>query len=488
MVATLGAICLRRSPAVWGLKTAAYSTIALTIGGAAIEEFETNLVAKPYLIKEGVPIPRRKLIERPLNFDNDNASVIGAALGVLIAAQLRRPWRLLGWQRWLGAASFGAGAADLSWTFLSSRSLDAYEYYKHMEAESEQYTPLVMRAAADHWEARGVPLLPAAFRRYAERSAKELEREEKELRSSAVLQAMQGLSGKQPVPAAPVPEGRESQVQDQQLARRSRGPVSIEVVPDEPPADEPHINEELDRTDPQPHLTATVDGERVPFANTNYSWAPKRDEAIPMLEAHLSRLRERRKELANEAEALWHWLAREEAKYYNEPDSSPLKSERRRVVEFLGSVHTKIWIDVSQMDWMIADSQKNIQQVRSWDNKTSGGEIQHWMPPLSTAAAKTPPKRSLQMFKQFAKEAEGQHQTIEVMKSEAAMIIGDPTFDMRAQKIVNPETGKEEDMKKLFQENLRKMKDVEDKVATDQRVWRTLVEEAEKRSSEAGRK
>ena len=129
--------------------------------------------------------------------------------------------------------------------------------------------------------------------------------------------------------------------------------------------------------------------------------------AIPEPEAHITRLRERRERLANEAELLWHWLAVKEAEFYNAPDApdQDLKVAARRYVETLGVIHTKVWVEASKCDWMITDAQKRIGQLRS-----SLSDPEHrvnWKPgALSAEASQSKPETLLRILKQIMNHIE----------------------------------------------------------------------------------
>lgn len=140
----------------------------------------------------------------------------------------------------------------------------------------------------------------------------------------------------------------------------------------------------------EPHAVAIVNGEVRPWPNTDYFWNPgSRDEGIKKLQEHIKQLQETRKELATEAEYLWIVIAKKEHLYYTEEDEEK-KTFLRKELELLGDIHSKMFQDISGYDWMIADSKKNILQLKN----------DKWIPePRTPEVLKHSPERSLKLIR-----------------------------------------------------------------------------------------
>lgn len=131
-----------------------------------------------------------------------------------------------------------------------------------------------------------------------------------------------------------------------------------------------------------PHAVALVNGETRPWPNTDYYWNPvSRDAGIKDLQDHIEQLQQTRRELATEAEYLWIVIAKKEQKFYTEEDDQQ-KTVLRKELELLGDIHSRMFQDISGYDWMIADSKKNILQLKNenWVPEARSQEVQDHSP------------------------------------------------------------------------------------------------------------
>lgn len=129
-----------------------------------------------------------------------------------------------------------------------------------------------------------------------------------------------------------------------------------------------------------PHMTETPVGEMEPvqYAMRNYDWTPDQIGAIAQLGTHLRKLRELRQISCDDAEAIWQWLTLSECEYYSRKaiysDAGELKSIKKYLT-MPRQRHALVWIQVSEWDWIIADTQKQLDLARSADFTQEPREI-----------------------------------------------------------------------------------------------------------------
>ncbi|KAF7186885.1 hypothetical protein HII31_11845 [Pseudocercospora fuligena] len=244
-------------------------------------------------------------------------------------------------------------------------------------------------------------------------------------------------------------------------------------------ADQPNSPDDIVKIGP--HLGQELPGESepIPIANTNYAW--KSDKPIEDLEQHLSMLRERREKLALEAEMIWSWLSEKELDYYNSPgtsEDSPDKAAKLRYLETLGSVHTKTWLEASSCDWMIADSKKRIEQLRS--AATNNGKVS-WRAGCSDLAAKKSPDHALKILRLNAQGIKQQQEQLEQIKQTMALSMVDPDFDQRDQQVFDPTQNKMVSEKELFMNAKNQVEELLKETNVYQETVEQVIADGEKR-------
>lgn len=135
-------------------------------------------------------------------------------------------------------------------------------------------------------------------------------------------------------------------------------------------------------------------------------------------------------------------MAKKELEYYNseitsnEPDE---RTKQRRYLEVLGNAHTKMWVEVSRIDWMIADSQKRIEQLRSVGKD---GKVK-WLPSVSGTAASTELQSSQFLTEGLHKMSLVHKERVEKMRSETYRSLEnlETAEELGSQKIFDRETG-----------------------------------------------
>ncbi|KAL2352299.1 hypothetical protein BJ546DRAFT_989256 [Cryomyces antarcticus] len=332
--------------------------ITLTYGGLAAftDHWLAPRQARRYFEREGIKIPAPVLWERSRTVCSDDYIVAGAVAGLgLLAIKRNRVIPQSALVKVLGAMSIGSFAANVVFPIGRREQLQQARLIHQMQQDQTlDFMPPEQRKLIMDLRARFSP-------------------------SAILARFTQGQSNN----AAPQQSGGSgwSFPGLQQVTPTKQIAVTINKDPDEL---------DIDEQDPQPHLSLDEDGEREFIPLTNYKWSPAtNEEGIRALEKHIERLQERRARRAREAEYLWHQLAEREAAYYAERAGSPSRDEKRAKLELLGSMHSTHWKDISDIDWMIADSQKNILQLRAMINKSK------WIPELSRASEKGDPQSTL---------------------------------------------------------------------------------------------
>ena len=376
---------------------ASYDLIAAT-GYGCFQRRNQNQMARIFLKDQVIELPRIKFLDRVGVFDGDDASLAGATLGVLVASQLRRPWTVVGWKRWVSAAVMGAGASTPVVPFIAI-----------LKDGLEERTRSIARQQAVLQEAeKWLPQIRKAL-------------SESQLKGMANL----GVPVPSSVPSLPATSSQPDKFEPDQVTATILKAITPQ---DKIGCDRVTWHNETN----EPHLTSKPDWELepLPYANTNYTWTSSSGHAIIELEAHISKLRHRRQKLASECEHLWHWLAVKEAEYYdfNGQSDSGEKVKKRRYIETLGNVHTKVWVEVNKCDWMIADVQKRTEQLRS-SNTSKNGRMT-WLPPLSATESRTEPRTAQGMLEGYYYLVQERKASIESTRAEMVSMINKSGLDV----------------------------------------------------------
>lgn len=134
-------------------------------------------------------------------------------------------------------------------------------------------------------------------------------------------------------------------------------------------------------------------------------------------------------------------MAKKEAGYYSLAESSAETDERtkaRRYLEVMGTLHTRLWLGVSKVDWMIADSKKRIAQLES----ANDGSNITWVPPVTG-----PPPAELHYSKLFVdvlREAVSARRNL-IQQTNLLM-----KGDLPAGRMRDPQTGGMHDMVSIY--------------------------------------
>ncbi|GAB7352684.1 hypothetical protein MBLNU459_g3045t1 [Dothideomycetes sp. NU459] len=413
---TVGAAMFGKAPGT-GLRAAAYVTLVSLVGGVAVEQYVGRMIAQPYLESKGLTVPRQKLVERPFHADENSFIIAGGCAAVLLSRMVAQPWAVTGWRRAIGAFSIGSFGG----------SLCSYGYHYN------QIKPYAERLR----QQKQVALV------YSQ-DVKDFHRQRKDMGETQAANADRLTGG---------PPGMTSLQQLLKDVGNMTTGNNRDAFVGLPAA----ASHDLDEKDPQPHYSELRDGERIFKPETNYKWKPGPD-GVEKLEEHISTLRERRTRLAQEAEHLFHNITAKEAEYYKTSSSTPAKDERRIALEVLNHLHINAYLEISQLDWCIADSQKNILQIRAMEKDT------HWIPdaPKSTMGV---PKHTLQLLDELERDNTFSLEELEMLKESTASALNDPNLEAidtkTGQPVKDPYAAARKDIEEIerAQEEARIMRD-----------------------------
>ncbi|TIA69876.1 hypothetical protein D6C76_07699 [Aureobasidium pullulans] len=380
----------KRSPSA-GLKTAAWTTLLFGIPTTALERYAGHTIAKPYLESKGCEVPKQKIIDRPFAIDADNYILVGGLLGIGAAASVRKPWGVTGWQRWLGAFSCGS--------FVGASFNQVYHY---------STTPTLMETIARQQSQR--MMWREDVKRFVESRAFTESRLSPDNPKQPGMTSMNDMLKN-------VGGSNNAMVRAMHAAAEEAAQAAQE--------------EDVDEKDPQPHFSEMREGERVFFPEPNYKWQPGTD-GVEQIESHIQKLKERRSRLANEASMLFYTLASKQNDLYL-TDKDDFEREQRRVdAELMGHLHTQTYLEISRLDWCIADSQKTRLQLKALENG------QQWLP--QKPEIEPIPQHARRLLDDFDHENEVARAEMDMLSEQAVAALQDPglgAIDMTTGKVVD---------------------------------------------------
>lgn len=377
---------------------------------------------REFLESKGIQVPPQRWVERIGELDVENLTISGAALGILLASFRPRPSSVSVFAYFTGAASFAY------WGVLT-------------------VTPFVP------W-----PQLRDARAKYESSMKRRRPQDQEEFLAFS-------LGGH----ATTMPGGGKSAFGEavtaastlSQMFKRGSNTVEDEEHDREEQAMRDHLAEEnaeheLDKNDPQPHLSRLIDGERSFRTQTNYKWTPG-PEGEQMLKSHLDYLRQRRTALSREAELFWHQIAVKEAEFYSTKSGTERKEHLCAALEIMNECHVNIWVQISLVDWMIADSSKNLLQLEAMKEK------RHWIPELPKEASTIRPALTLKLLQELRLH---HADYLEEVRLAAELVAEDHDDPIEERVLEDPRTGEISKDPKQLLEDMRQLS-------------RKLVEEAE---------
>jgi hypothetical protein len=219
----------------------------------------------------------------------------------------------------------------------------------------------------------------------------------------------------------------------------------------------------------------------VPSPHRDYRWEPSTNNPVAELEAEIENIRRQRQNFLRECAVLWRWLAEEEATYETNKESYPLeeKIRRRRVLETQGNMHMSTWVLVSQSDWMVADLNKRIEQIRS-AKQSEDGKTVTWLPGVSAEASANGLETSRALMKPIAKAIRANEDGLKELKSQTVIAMGDPDA-LNDAPDRSAMTGKVVDKKQAWRDILERLRLALIDARDDSEVVDRILKEAERR-------
>ncbi|KAF2169848.1 hypothetical protein M409DRAFT_52340 [Zasmidium cellare ATCC 36951] len=416
----------RRQPLATTIKAAAYigSGTMLCVTGLHYVSCRT---ARTFLEKQGIEVPDGKIVDRVGCFDSDDAVLSGGIAAMLVSFASRKPPKVLGWKRYVG-------------TFTLGGTLGATLWYGLM------------------WYRLG-------FHRFAQIAAHDGELVKEAEKCKSVINSSPPHSGIGGLAALRLP------LRGTSNDRPSGAQVSL---------GQPGAGQQAEILKDGPHISVQIPGERepVPRPQTNYEWSS--DHEIEDLEKHIAKLRERRQRVAQESEWLWAWLSEKEAEYYNSADSksdTPNRKEMLRYLDLLSAGQRLTWSEVSMVDWMIADSQKRLNQGRSASDNQ--GQVT-WRASTTT---QTVPEVALTGARNGIRELDGVENQLRQAKTAMAIEMADPDFDMKEDnQVYHPVKQKTVSEKEMFLEAREALDKQLEEFALQRKILGLIIEDSQKRT------
>jgi len=347
---------------------AATGTLAmLSIGYGGLKDALRTWTAKedvyPVLRDEKIEVPPRQFFESTKNWSYNDSQVIGAAVGLATFAVMKRPLpgsgrRIL---RALGAACFGStvGGTVFVNTMLGPKIV-ADDPMVIQQSFAKQIYESKTGKPGPRW------LYPLAIQK------EEIEKEQ--ARSIAAVMSSQF--------------GLEHDLDDGTYA---------ENVQPQPIGS-------------SPHPIVLLDGKAEYQVTRDYTWRYENsEEGLRLLNKQLNDLTGARKGLVEMAEFLWIEVAKRERRYHKESDPESADGRQlRKALELLSSMHSGVWGQISDIDWLIADTKKIMLQIQK------GGD---WIPenPKSIDLKTYRPERILELIRRHKENTTRLLSTLENM-------------------------------------------------------------------------
>ena len=339
----------------------------LSIGYGGLKDALRTWTAKedvyPVLRDEKIEVPPRQFFESTKNWSYNDSQVIGAAVGLATFAVMKRPLpgsgrRIL---RALGAACFGStvGGTVFVNTMLGPKIV-ADDPMVIQQSFAKQIYESKTGKPGPRW------LYPLAIQK------EEIEKEQ--ARSIAAVMSSQF--------------GLEHDLDDGTYA---------ENVQPQPIGS-------------SPHPIVLLDGKAEYQVTRDYTWRYENsEEGLRLLNKQLNDLTGARKGLVEMAEFLWIEVAKRERRYHKESDPESADGRQlRKALELLSSMHSGVWGQISDIDWLIADTKKIMLQIQK------GGD---WIPenPKSIDLKTYRPERILELIRRHKENTTRLLSTLENM-------------------------------------------------------------------------
>ncbi len=181
------------------------------------------------------------------------------------------------------------------------------------------------------------------------------------------------------------------------------------------------------------------------------------------------------------------WLNKE-AEYYRAKTSDNASdiSMKRRYVEILGSMQYKLWARASAYDWMIADSQKRIEQIRS-AHKSADGKTVTWRPSPSSSGPLESSGDTLKLLRSSTQISQQRKALFEALRTSVAVDFADPDLGEKLPPgpVESAMTGEKVDARQSVLDLMRRVEIEDENAAIDLASFREVLRDAEERGRNA---
>lgn len=371
-IALFGSLLTRRKPAL-GIQVAALTTTAFSFL-ATTQRLGTAKAHKEYLKAQGIEAPNPQLVERWRYLDQENIILAGGLAGILLRLGRVSPGGLLA--RWT--------RSEVPHVGMTTEVVGSFSFGSLVGVAGLQFLPLpgTHEALLEVWKDRQIAAqYQEELRRYEQKYS---------FMPGNLLNKILGRNEDTPTDQpSPSPRPTLSSLFSAGFASPS------EAMPH--PLDGPQVfSSDIDSDDPKPHHSELIHGKRLFIPSRNHEYVPA---SVRDLESHLTELRTQRDSILPEAELIWHKMAVLEGQHLplkNDPGTATEAFEDMRVralLRLLNNTHTYLWSQISDIDWMIADTNKQILQLRA---KEDGGKT--WEPGLSREAKEVVPRNAVEFL------------------------------------------------------------------------------------------
>ena len=415
------------------LRISAWSCMAL-VPLTGIHEVSRTALCKTFFREQGLQVPQRKLYDNVGITHLDDFTVLGGVVGTAVA--LRRPWALRGWQSWLGAMCIGSTIGGLGYSmYFGHNNFNSMEEFSRAKKDDN--------AARVKWETE----IDNMYKTRRREQAEQMKTTSKDQRWTA--------------PAF--------------LSELAQAATTV--------APHPQF-----KTDDGPHWKGSEPGEfhLMPQAYPNYKWTAKPEEVVPKLEHHIAELRAHREKLADQCGFLWRWLIEKEEQYYRLRDDDrafglDVEDQKHRLESYcqtLSAQHAELWVRISNVDWIIADTQKRIQAHQR--RLEHGAEETPLSPPLEKYEERRPLTSTLASLDSVRQRAGKQRDYYDGIERELVTALADPKIPTTDGNVMD--SGQRLSTKQQLEKLLAQVKESKRRLRLDQEAVDLLVKDLQEKS------
>ncbi|KAI7281533.1 hypothetical protein KC345_g4093 [Hortaea werneckii] len=304
-----------------------------SLHGLSASRDEEQRVIRNFLDGQGVELPSRKSVDRLGKFDADDAIIMGAIGGLVLAHRSRTP-SISGWKRHLGAAVFGAALGCVPPTLVTFVALQA----SGDDVGKDLIKRKLLRAG---WEAAMARNL--------------LDQTELGLRAGGIDVPVVAPSD----PAILLAENGHDDGKKVLMVQVGERAIENDLMIEAKELRLPLMKGEA--------LDQVMTKIPPPSSYIRYLISPLESNANEELGNNASTITQKRKQAAFEAEQAWHHMTKKEAEYLDATSSSEdeVNPALRLYLEVLGVIHWSLWSHASRRDWMITHLQQRKQQLKT---------------------------------------------------------------------------------------------------------------------------